>query len=304
MSKALIVQGASFSQNALRRITLGQLPATDIEFSQSTVDIDSLNVPVELQYTVTPENTTDTIEFLSSDESVCTVDSSGNVTAVGCGECAITVSAGSVSDECTVTVAVVLSGYGKFRQTRIQAGNTTGRLTTVDVRLQTASGMAENMGMCVGAETTTALICAASLEKSDSGTYRIMTPEEIEASSDNDKKRIYSVIGYPLPIALPTGCTKIRCVAKNALYGAYPLFFKRSVRASNNSGSSGYSQAYRDLSATYDGYTFEYAETKEFNVPEDFDGVTVTWRANIDGGADAFRYMSDDDLALFKIICL
>lgn len=304
MSKALIVQGASFSQNALRRITLGQLPATDIEFSQSTVDIDSLNVPVELQYTVTPENTTDTIEFLSSDESVCTVDSSGNVTAVGCGECTITVSAGSVSDECTVTVAVVLSGYGKFRQTRIQAGNTTGRLTTVDVRLQTASGMAENMGMCVGAETTTALICAASLEKSDSGTYRIMTPEEIEASSDNDKKRIYSVIGYPLPIALPAGCTKIRCVAKNALYGAYPLFFKRSVRASNDSGSSGYAQAYRDLSATYDGYTFEYAETKEFNVPEDFDGVTVTWRANVDGGADAFRYMSDDDLAFFKIICM
>ena len=304
MPKALIINGADFSQSAIRRIIITQIPATGIEFSQSSVDIESIGVPVELEYTVTPSNTTDAIVFQSSDQSVCTVSNTGYVTAVGCGECTITVTAGSVSDECAIKVVSELTGYGKYRQTKIQAGNSTGRLTSVDARLQTASGQAENMAMCVGAETTTDPICAYSLEKNDSGTYRIMTPEEIEASSDNDKKRIYSIIGYPLPIALPSGCTKIRCIAKNALYAAYPLFFKRSVRVSNSASTAGYSQAYRDIAQTYDGYTFDFAESKDFNVPEGYDGVIVTWKANVDGGADAFRYMSDDDLALFKIICL
>lgn len=304
MSKALIIHGASFSGNALEHITFDDaIHATDIELSSSTLTLTAIGATSQLTYTLTPANAKDAVTWVSSDEDVCTVDN-GLVTVTGCGECTITATAGNVSDQCAITVAVELLDYGKFRQTRIQAGNATGRQTSVDVRLQTASGMSENMAMCVGAETTSALICAASLEMNDSGTYRLMTPAEIEASSDNDKKRIYSVIGYPIPIALPTGCTKIRCVAKNALYGAYPLFFKRSVRASNNSSSSGYAQAYRDLSVTYDNYTFDYAQSKEFNVPDEYDGVVVTWKANVDGGADAFRYMSDDDLALFKIVCL
>lgn len=304
MAKALVIRGANFSENALEQITFDIEHATAIVLSDSSVSLSAIGATKQLSYTLTPADAQDEVEWTSSDTDVCTVSDSGLVTVVGCGECTITATAGNVSDECAINVVIELTGYSKYRQAKIQASTSSNRFTSVDARLQTASGQAENMAMCVGAETTTNPICAYSLEKNDSGTYRIMTPEEIEAQSDSDKKRIYSIIGYPLPIALPSGCTKIRCIAKNALYAAYPLFFKRSARVSDSASTAGYSQAYRDISQTYDGYTFDFAESKDFNVPGGYDGVIVTWKADVSGGADAFRYMSDDDLALFKIVCL
>jgi uncharacterized protein YjdB len=59
----------------------------------------------KLTTTVTPENATDkTLHWSSSDSSIITVDSSGNVTAVGKGTAVITVRCGNYSVTCTITV--------------------------------------------------------------------------------------------------------------------------------------------------------------------------------------------------------
>jgi len=59
----------------------------------------------QLTATVSPNDTTDTLLFSSSDESVASVDSSGLVTIVGYGTAIITASAGSVSATCNVLVS-------------------------------------------------------------------------------------------------------------------------------------------------------------------------------------------------------
>lgn len=58
-----------------------------------------------LQYVIYPvENNYDTLSWVSSDAALATVDQSGTVTAVAPGTVTITLSCGSMSDSCTVTV--------------------------------------------------------------------------------------------------------------------------------------------------------------------------------------------------------
>ena len=63
---------------------------------------------MQLSFSVEPIDTTDEIKFVSSDESVATVDATGRVTAVGDGEATITITCGDFVKECTVSC--VLSG--------------------------------------------------------------------------------------------------------------------------------------------------------------------------------------------------
>lgn len=61
----------------------------------------------ELDVKLMPEDATNvTLKYESSDESVATVDADGKVTAVGNGECVITVSAGGVKTETAITVEI------------------------------------------------------------------------------------------------------------------------------------------------------------------------------------------------------
>ena len=63
-----------------------------------------------LTATVLPEDATDkTVTWVSSDESVATVDADGKVTAVSPGEATITATCGSVSSTCKVTVVIPLA---------------------------------------------------------------------------------------------------------------------------------------------------------------------------------------------------
>lgn len=56
----------------------------------------------KLSVTLTPEDTTDVLTFVSSDENVVVVSQDGRLTAVGAGTAVITVTCGQVSRECTV----------------------------------------------------------------------------------------------------------------------------------------------------------------------------------------------------------
>ncbi len=81
-----------------------------IPVERISLDEWDINLPVNgtysLTYSFSPSDATFQAEWTSSDESVATVTSSGLVTAVGEGECTITVSAGEdVSDFAYVTVS-------------------------------------------------------------------------------------------------------------------------------------------------------------------------------------------------------
>ena len=67
--------------------------------------IDEVGQSYLLNAAAAPEDTTDTLMFVSGDESIATVTADGRVTAVAPGNTVITVSCGEFSVECAVAVA-------------------------------------------------------------------------------------------------------------------------------------------------------------------------------------------------------
>ena len=105
MSKALVIIGVDFSTNKLTKDTFVEnIPCTGITFSNSSISITSYT-PVEIEYTLSPADTTDQVTWASSDTDVATV-SGGVVTAVGLGTCTITATCGSFSASATITVNI------------------------------------------------------------------------------------------------------------------------------------------------------------------------------------------------------
>lgn len=86
-----------------------EVSATGITLDKSSVTLYSNTTPntVTLTATLTPDNSTDTVGWESSDTSVATVDAYGTVTAVANGTATITATAGEQSATCTVTVKTV-----------------------------------------------------------------------------------------------------------------------------------------------------------------------------------------------------
>lgn len=103
MSKALVLKGTDFSTNKVDTVIVTDpVPCTGISLSQSTVTVE-MGGTFTLIAMVTPSNTTDIVTWSSSDTTKATV-SQGVVTGVAKGTATITVSCGSYSDTCTVTV--------------------------------------------------------------------------------------------------------------------------------------------------------------------------------------------------------
>ena len=85
--------------------TLPTSPCTDLVILDTVVTIDAVGQSYLLNAAVAPEDTTDTLMYSSSDDSIATVNEQGRITAVGSGEVIITVSCGELSAECTVICA-------------------------------------------------------------------------------------------------------------------------------------------------------------------------------------------------------
>ncbi len=66
--------------------------------------LESIGQMVSLKASVSPENTTEQMMYISDNEAVVTVDDKGILTAIGYGEANITVQCGSVTVQCPVTV--------------------------------------------------------------------------------------------------------------------------------------------------------------------------------------------------------
>lgn len=94
-------------------VTDASVPATGIALDRTEAWLYSNTSPrtVTLTATVTPTNSTDTVTWSSSDETVATVEN-GVVTAVGNGTATITATAGAFKATCTVYVTTYTSGGG------------------------------------------------------------------------------------------------------------------------------------------------------------------------------------------------
>lgn len=110
MAKTLVIKGANFSANKVTTVEFSDIPCTGISFEESTIRITSYS-DESIEYTVTPNDTTDSVIWESSDSSVATI-ADGVVTPVGIGSCTITATCGEYSATATVTVAFAyIPGY-------------------------------------------------------------------------------------------------------------------------------------------------------------------------------------------------
>ena len=78
------------------------IPCESLRLSGTTIEFSEQGNSWLLNVEKSPADTTDTVVFTSSDESVVTVTETGMITAVGGGEAVITVTCGSISEECIV----------------------------------------------------------------------------------------------------------------------------------------------------------------------------------------------------------
>ena len=134
MSKALVIKGANFSANKLETVELLQsIPCTGVELSQTAISFTSLNSSVQLEATLTPTNTTDSVLWQTSNADCATV-SNGLVTCVGVGSATITVSCGTQSASCTVVSDISIdmsdSNYGSQNGLCVGKNGTRDYLTT------------------------------------------------------------------------------------------------------------------------------------------------------------------------------
>ena len=89
-------------------VTASRVPATGITLDKTTLSFTS-GVAVQLTATVEPSNSTDTVVWSSSEDAVATVED-GLVTPQADGSCKIYATAGDITVECSVSVALPLSG--------------------------------------------------------------------------------------------------------------------------------------------------------------------------------------------------
>ncbi len=82
------------------------VPCVSIWLSHRSFTIDKADTSLKLEAVPTPSDTTDKLEFISSDPNVVAVDTKGNISFVGNGTADIIVKCGAVTDKCTITCNV------------------------------------------------------------------------------------------------------------------------------------------------------------------------------------------------------
>lgn len=316
MSHALIIKGADFSQNAIDTITFQSVRATSITISRSALKLETIGESVALTATVRPEESEDVPRWETSNPEVATV-SNGVVTATGCGTCNIIATAGNVSDICVVTVEIEVTGYQRFIRTAMFASSASNRINYSETLLGTSSTGQRNKMVMFDTESTYSgkpILNALLMAKynSETGRNEIQTdPSTMGAGS----ARFVNNIGYPLPIALPPNCTKIKCIGLNGNYMPFAYFYQKDVFAydqvtANTSTGKASLQAYREYSDYVEAYinnaeNYSGQQINEYDIPSGCDSIHITWITDLNA-ADvvAFPDMTEDQLASFKIIAM
>lgn len=122
MANTLIIKNANFSVNKIETVSFDSVPCTGLSLDKNEIIFEEASGTSTITATKTPTNTTDDLQWASSDNSVATV-SNGVVTANGCGVATITATCGSYSQECAIVIVdtgikidaiadIVRAGYG------------------------------------------------------------------------------------------------------------------------------------------------------------------------------------------------
>jgi uncharacterized protein YjdB len=102
-----VITVACGSRSATCTVTVAEVrPCTNLSLGKTSISFTALEKTHTLTYTVTPNNTTDTISWKSSNTSVATVNNSGVVTSKAAGTATITATCGGKSATCSVKVTV------------------------------------------------------------------------------------------------------------------------------------------------------------------------------------------------------
>lgn len=133
------------------QVAVSRIPATGITLSSQSISIND-GEPVKLTATVEPADSTDTVVWASTEEAVATVEQDGTVTPVESGSCIITATAGDVSAECAVTVAMPLTGYnyGNPALNFVNSDPTTLGKTDEELKNKWYSGFYNTWGSAIG----------------------------------------------------------------------------------------------------------------------------------------------------------
>lgn len=114
MGKALVLKnGVDFSANAVATIEFADIQCTGITFAQNAYTVSGYD-DVEVEYTVTPSDTTDSVIWTSSNTDIVSI-SNGVMTINGIGTCTITATCGAFTATATVTVSIAYIPHWVFR---------------------------------------------------------------------------------------------------------------------------------------------------------------------------------------------
>lgn len=299
MQRALVIKGADFSDNKIGTISYNVIHATSITLDEHTLNYNSIGSTAQLSYTVTPSNAEDAVRWASSDGDVAVVDRYGNITVTGCGECTITVMAGSVSDECDITVHVALDAK-KFLRSRISSHTASSILTDCSTTLGSTTMTYSGQYTWCDSESTFSgklMCCSTMCKKNANNEYEMPDPSTYTGNTS----RVYENIGYPNPIILPDNAKKIICEAPNNHYGVYPLFFNHAIRSNDLITSNGYFQPQRKQETTDTDYTYTYSSHIEIVVPIGYDSVVLVWKS--ESSDYDFTNLTEQQLAQFTAVC-
>ena len=133
MATTLVIPGADFSAHKIETVVFGTVPCTGISLDQQTKSLTALT-PFTLTATPAPANTTDLVEWSSSDNTAATVND-GVVTPLKLGTVTITATCGNYSASCAVTINnvvpdyIAVCGYSPYRRTASGDAATTDKKT-------------------------------------------------------------------------------------------------------------------------------------------------------------------------------
>lgn len=304
MAKTILIKGADFSANKVATVDFDRVHTTGIEI-ESSVSLTSLGATHQIAYTLTPSNSGDPIQWSSSDTSVCTVNDSGIVTAVGCGTATITATSNGHSDTCAVSnTNIELTGFSRAIRTVIVPNNSSGHAAITDTYLGT-TGTNDDMYLAMlGTDSTKQKlnVCyTMALLNSETGKYHLYDPETDPTQPGLD--RVLQNIGYPVPIIVPNGCTSIKMVALNEHYAPYIMWYKKETRANDNDTNQLYFSAYKKASPTLGNYSWSFQKETSVSVESGYDSFTILWKADTANGATDFAHLTNEQIEQFKVYC-
>lgn len=296
MAKTIVIKDADYEANKLVTVSFGGgSHTTSVALTEHTYSADTLGTTHQFVCTVLPADSVDPVVWTSSDSTVATVSASGLVVFVGNGTATITATSGSYSDSCAVTVSteVLLTGFNREAQCLplpASRGNDAIKFT-VSVG---STNDKNTMAMVTIDETETRL--SADYEITN---YSGSTPWTLIPAAERTGW-MYTRVGYAVPIKLPAGCTKIKCVGLDETYKNYVIWAKAEVQstyspylAQRNPG---------DWSGTSNIPWL--AGTQEYDVPTGYDSVLIGWKSDTGSTVANFTDMTTEQLEAFKVVCL